>query len=120
MTAHPELAPGAFVLGGGPVGCLLIHGFASSPPEMRPLGDFLHQRGITVSAPLLPGHGTVPEDLNRTLWQDWAACSVAPQASAGLLPVATPAVLLARRSVSTAFDSARGWIPQRIVPYICR
>ncbi|OGO05619.1 MAG: hypothetical protein A2Y73_01085 [Chloroflexi bacterium RBG_13_56_8] len=63
--------PSPFALAGGPVGCLLVHGFTGAPPEMRPPGDFLHQQGISVSAPLLPGHGTVPEDLNRVRWQDW-------------------------------------------------
>lgn len=56
---------------GGPVGCLLVHGFTGAPPEMRLLGEFLHQRGVAVSAPLLPGHGTVPQDLNGVRWQDW-------------------------------------------------
>lgn len=38
---------------------------------MRLIGDYLNERGLTVSAPLLPGHGTVPEDLNRVRWTDW-------------------------------------------------
>lgn len=75
MARYPELDPGAFALGGGPVGCLLLHGFTGSPPEMRLLGEFLHDRGISVAAPLLPGHGTIPEDLNRTRWQDWASAA---------------------------------------------
>ena len=50
---------------------MLIHGLTGSPPEMRLLGDHLHDRGLTVSAPLLPGHGTTPEDLNRRTRQEW-------------------------------------------------
>lgn len=73
MSRHPWLNPGPFALAGGPVGVLLIHGFTGSPPEMRPLGDFLARHGYTVLAPLLPGHGTEPEDLNRVRWQDWTA-----------------------------------------------
>jgi carboxylesterase len=38
---------------------------------MRLLGDYLHQRGLTVSAPLLPGHGTSVQDMNRCKWRDW-------------------------------------------------
>jgi len=38
---------------------------------MRPLGEYLAARGLTVVAPLLPGHGTTPEDLARCRWQDW-------------------------------------------------
>ena len=45
---------GPFRFEGGPAGCLLIHGFTGSPPEMRLLGDYLHSRGITVAAPLHP------------------------------------------------------------------
>ncbi len=59
------------MLEGGPVGVLLIHGFTGSPPEMRLVGDYLHQRGLTVSGPLLPGHGTTVEDMNRCQWADW-------------------------------------------------
>lgn len=71
MTRHPHLDPSAFFLEGGPVGALLVHGFTGAPPEMRPLGDYLHQRGLTVSGPLLPGHGTTVEDMNRCRWSDW-------------------------------------------------
>ncbi len=35
------------------------------------MGEYLAARGVTASAPLLAGHGTRPEDLARTNWQDW-------------------------------------------------
>jgi carboxylesterase len=54
----------------GDTGCLL-HGFTSSPHELRDLGRYLADRGITVSAPLLPGHGTHPDDLRGLSWRDW-------------------------------------------------
>ena len=72
--AHP-LSPDPFVLEGGSAGVLLIHGFTGAPPEMRLLGEYLNERGMTVSAPLLPGHGTTAEDLNRCQWTDWAAAA---------------------------------------------
>ncbi|OQB27008.1 MAG: Thermostable monoacylglycerol lipase [Chloroflexi bacterium ADurb.Bin180] len=71
MTNGPALCPHAFDLPGGPTGALLIHGLTGSPPEMRPLGDYLAAHGVSVSAPLLPGHGTCPEDLEHTSWEDW-------------------------------------------------
>jgi carboxylesterase len=71
MTQQPHLDPSPFFLHGGPVGVLLIHGFTGSPPEMRRVGDYLHQRGLTVSGTLLPGHGTTVEDLNQTRWTEW-------------------------------------------------
>jgi len=74
MTRHAHLDPSAFLLEGGPVGVLLIHGFTGSPPEMRLVGDYLHQRGYTVSGPLLPGHGTTMDDMNRHKWTEWTEC----------------------------------------------
>jgi carboxylesterase len=71
MARQPHLDPSTFCLQGGRVGALLVHGFTGSPPEMRPVGDYLHQRGLTVFGPLLPGHGTTVEDMNRSKWTDW-------------------------------------------------
>jgi len=56
---------------GGPDACLLIHGFTSSLTEVRDLGERLAREGLTVSGPLLPGHGTRPQDLEAVTWQDW-------------------------------------------------
>ena len=55
------------------IGVLLVHGFTGSPPSMRPWAEFLHSKGYTVRVPLLPGHGTKPEDLNKVKWQEWPA-----------------------------------------------
>lgn len=54
------------------MGVLLLHGFTGAPPEMRRLGDYLHERGMSVAAPLLRGHGTTESDLNQCKWSDWA------------------------------------------------
>lgn len=53
------------------IGVLLLHGYTGSPASMRPWAEYLHQRGYTVRVPLLPGHGTKPEDLNAIKWQQW-------------------------------------------------
>jgi carboxylesterase len=59
---------------GGAVGCLVVHGFASSPGEVRWLAQSLAQAGHTVCAPRLPGHGlTDPRVLARMHWRDWLA-----------------------------------------------
>lgn len=75
MSSETRPDPSAFFLSGGPTGALLIHGFPGSTTDVRLLGQFLRRRGLTVSAPLLPGHGTEPADLNRVRWQDWTACA---------------------------------------------
>lgn len=55
------------------VGVLLVHGFTGSPAAMRPWAEYLNQRGYTVNVPLLPGHGTKPENLNLVKWPEWPA-----------------------------------------------
>jgi len=67
--------PAPFKLEGGAAGILLLHGFTGSPAEMRLLGNYLNERGLTVHAPLLPGHGTEVEDLNQVSWQDWTVAA---------------------------------------------
>ncbi|MFA6285273.1 MAG: alpha/beta fold hydrolase [Parcubacteria group bacterium] len=57
--------------GDNKVGVLLLHGWTSPPDELFPLGKYLNSFGYTVSAPLLRGHGTRPEDLERVHWKDW-------------------------------------------------
>jgi len=63
----------AFLLAGQTdTACLFIHGFTASPSEVYPVGQMLHvMTNCTVSGPLLPGHGSSPQDLNQTCWQDW-------------------------------------------------
>jgi carboxylesterase len=71
MPQPASLDPSPFYLPGGRTGILLIHGFTGAPPEMRLIGDHLHAAGLTVSAPLLPGHGSTPQEMNRCRWTDW-------------------------------------------------
>lgn len=65
--------PSPFFLQGGPIGIVLVHGFCGTPREMWPLGAYLHERGLTVSVPLLPGHGSTLAEINRANWRDWVA-----------------------------------------------
>ncbi len=55
----------------GAVGALLLHGFPGSPAEVRELGTYLAERGVSVVAPLLPGHGRQPEALRGICWSEW-------------------------------------------------
>lgn len=72
LDASPD-SIGPFVAKGGPKAVLLIHGFTSTPVEMKPIFDALVDAGHTVRAPLLVGHGTEPEALAHTRWADWLA-----------------------------------------------
>jgi len=73
----PQIIPTAepFLLLGEPSkpACLLIHGFTSSPKEMRWLGEFLNSHGYTCLGIRLTGHATDPQDMIRSNWADWTA-----------------------------------------------
>jgi carboxylesterase len=62
----------AFTLGEGPVGALLVHGFTGSPQGLRGLGEYLAERGISVTGPRLPVHGTSWEDLSSRTASEWS------------------------------------------------
>ena len=51
---------------------VLIHGFLSSPAEMRSLGERLQAAGCHVVGVRLKGHGTSPWDLRERNWHEWA------------------------------------------------
>ncbi len=118
-------------LGDGPHGALLVHGFASTPPELRRLGEALAGQGFRCHAPSLPGHGTTPHDLERTRWQDWAAavqgafndlageCSevvVAGQSMGGTLALHLAAHDHRVRAVATL--AAPIWLPGPLPPLL--
>ncbi len=60
-----------FVIGNGSIGVLLTHGLGASPYEIKELSEFLAEKGFTVYAVRLDGHGTSLEDLKRTKWESW-------------------------------------------------
>lgn len=64
-----------FLHPGSQIGCLLLHGFTSSPDEQRELGQHLAQRGFSVLAVRLFGHATQEADMNRARYRDWIACA---------------------------------------------
>ncbi len=55
------------------VGVLLCHGFTGTPSSMRPWAEHLSEQGYAVSVPLLPGHATTWQELNRTTYDEWYA-----------------------------------------------
>jgi len=82
--AMGPILPGAepFSASNGQNGVLVLHGFTGSPQSMRPLAEAFADAGLSVELPLLPGHGTSPDDLIGTTWDDWSAA--AEQAYLGL------------------------------------
>jgi carboxylesterase len=61
----------AFSLEGGPLGLLLLHGWSGNPSSLRPMGEWLAERGYTVLCPRMPGHGTTWDDLEKRKWTEW-------------------------------------------------
>ncbi|MFT7433829.1 MAG: esterase/lipase/1-acyl-sn-glycerol-3-phosphate acyltransferase [Alphaproteobacteria bacterium] len=55
------------------VGVLLVHGFLSSPGELREIGEKLHLKGHAVLGMRVSGHGTTPWDLNNRTCEEWQA-----------------------------------------------
>lgn len=69
-----------FHLGTGPkskTGILFLHGFSGTPACCFHYAQTFIAEGYTVSAPLLAGHGTTPEDLRKISWQDWLHQTIA-------------------------------------------
>ena len=54
-------------------GVLLLHGMTDSPYSLRHLAAMFHEKGFYVLNLRLPGHGTIPAELDRMEWQDWQA-----------------------------------------------
>lgn len=112
-------------------GIILVHGFTGAPPEMRLLGEFLHERGgFTVLGVRLPGHGTCLEDLEKTAWTDWygavedgvmllrRSCShvyIAGLSMGGLLAMKAAAELPVEKA---AFLAAPVFLRDRRVPFV--
>jgi len=63
-------AAAPFSLGDGADACLLLHGLTGAPSEVRPVGEALARAGFRALGPLLPGHGTTPNDLETVTRAD--------------------------------------------------
>ncbi len=59
----------------GKTGILFIHGFTGTPWVFRELEENIKVKSFLISAPILPGHGTHPEDLISVSWKEWVECA---------------------------------------------
>jgi carboxylesterase len=71
MDLMDPLAAPFLLEGSNGEGVLLLHGFSGTPAHFRMMGAFLNEHGYTVHAPLLAGHGTSLDDMERTTRDDW-------------------------------------------------
>jgi len=51
--------------------CLLLHGFAGGPHELKPLSQALESAGFRTRLPVLPGHGGPLRQLAEATYEDW-------------------------------------------------
>jgi carboxylesterase len=77
LMKNAHLDGDAFLIEGNDIGVVLLHGFTATTAEVRLLADYLSGFGYTLAAPILPGHGTQPAELNKTSWLDWYAAAEA-------------------------------------------
>ena len=75
MLVHKHLPGNSFKIPGNKIGILLLHGATATTAEVRLLAKFLAKDGYTLSAPLLPGHGTTVKELSHTTWQALVECA---------------------------------------------
>ncbi|GIW45088.1 MAG: carboxylesterase [Candidatus Binatia bacterium] len=69
-TPEKNFIKGLYYAGRDPA-YVFLHGFTATPEEHRFLAADAHSAGNRVVVPLLPGHGTNPQELGRTRWSDW-------------------------------------------------
>lgn len=56
-------------------GVLLLHGMTDSPYSLRHFATMFEENGFYVLNLRMPGHGTLPSELDRMEWQDWMAAA---------------------------------------------
>jgi carboxylesterase len=57
------------------IGVLVLHGFTGSPTSMARWARVFADNGCSVRLPLLPGHGTTPEDMAKSTQDQWVAAA---------------------------------------------
>ncbi|MFG1346963.1 alpha/beta fold hydrolase [Xanthobacter autotrophicus DSM 431] len=67
----------SYMIEGGPVGVLLIHGLGGTPVELREVARRLAATGATVSCCQLAGHCGTEDELAATRFEDWYASAEA-------------------------------------------
>ncbi|RBP64739.1 carboxylesterase [Brevibacterium sanguinis] len=76
-AAYRRLRPGASAA------VLFLHGITGSPAAWTPIARAIGEEGLSVSVPLLPGHGSTWQELNRTGWREWNEAAVAEYRALG-------------------------------------
>ncbi len=62
---------GFYLDGNNDKAVILLHGLTDSPGNMEELAEFLNEKGYSVYVPLLPGHATKVQELNKKKYSEW-------------------------------------------------
>jgi carboxylesterase len=76
LKVLPEAKHEQYLLDGGPLAALLVHGFPGTPNDTRALGEVLQRAGWTVQGLLVPGFGPQLESLGEKTYEEWIAAVV--------------------------------------------
>ncbi len=73
MKTTVEIIAGAepVIHEGSGTGILMLHGFTATPAQFKEFTRLFVERGYSVRVPLLDGHGTNVDQLNKCVWNDW-------------------------------------------------
>ena len=74
LDEQPDYTPfsGEFFFKGNSVGCIVLHGIAGTPANVRVVAERLKKDGYTVLAPVVAGHRSTVRSLMQTTAEDWA------------------------------------------------
>jgi carboxylesterase len=97
-------------------GALVLHGFTGNPGSMRGVAEALAAAGYHVEMPLLPGHGTVVEEMVPTRWADWAA---AAEAAYGTLAARSAKVIVVGLSMGGSLALRVGADHPEVTGLVC-
>jgi carboxylesterase len=53
----------------------MLHGFGDTPQTLALMAARINHAGFSVSVPLLPGHGTTPEEFFRSTAEEWVSAA---------------------------------------------
>ena len=68
-----------FFFDGNDIAVLVLHGFTGTTQSVRYFGQELHRRyGFTVRGPRLAGHGSTPDEMEKTGFHDWVSSCEEP------------------------------------------
>ena len=73
---NPHLDGSPYLKLNGKTGIVLLHGFTATPVEVRGLAKYLDEKGLSVAAPMLAGHGTSHKDLYTIHWREWVNTAI--------------------------------------------